>query len=192
MHRRRATLPVALKTHRAMAETAGRDRLQPSLLDRLIDSDPQSKRETADQRVLSRQQLRAAVLRDLAWLFNTTRNEPEPNSDREEELALWAQHDHARRSALNFGMPAFAGNTLSTMDTAAMEASVKQAIIDFEPRIDANTLDVEVNLDARNKHNALQLTIRGQMWNQPVPLELLLAAQVDLETGSTSVRDLRA
>jgi hypothetical protein len=40
-------------------------------------------------------------------------------------------------------------------------------------------------------HNTLQLTIRGQMWSQPVPLELLLAADVDLETGSTRVRELR-
>jgi type VI secretion system protein ImpF len=88
-------------------------------------------------------------------------------------------------------MPAFAGTTLSTLDTVAMESSVKQAIAAFEPRIDVNTLQVEVNLEARDHHNMLQLIIRGQMWNQPVPLELLLSAHVDLETGSTRVRDLR-
>jgi type VI secretion system protein ImpF len=29
------------------------------------------------------------------------------------------------------------------------------------------------------------------MWAQPVPLELLLAAEVDLETGNTTMRDTR-
>ena len=174
-----------------MAETSSRDRLQPSLLDRLIDTDPTARREAADGRVLSRQQLRAAVLRDLAWLFNTTRAEPEPNSERSDELALWALNDDARRSVLNYGMPAFAGNTMSSMDTVAMEESVKQAIIHFEPRIDPATLEVEVNVDARNLHNTLALTIRGHMWNQPVPLELLLSADVDVETGLAAVRDMR-
>ena len=40
--------------------------------------------------------------------------------------------------------------------------------------------------------NTLQLVIRGQMWSQPVPLELLLAADVDVESGTTHVRELRA
>jgi type VI secretion system protein ImpF len=29
------------------------------------------------------------------------------------------------------------------------------------------------------------------MWSQPVPLELLLAADLDIETGHTRVRELR-
>jgi type VI secretion system protein ImpF len=37
----------------------------------------------------------------------------------------------------------------------------------------------------------LRLVIRGQMWNQPVPLELLLSADVDVDTGQTAVRDMR-
>jgi type VI secretion system protein ImpF len=39
---------------------------------------------------------------------------------------------------------------------------------------------------------SLSLTIKGQMWNQPVPLELLLSAEVDVDTGQASVRDMRA
>jgi type VI secretion system protein ImpF len=52
-----------------MAELNSRDRLQPSLLDRLIDESPQQGKDAVDARVLTRQQLRAAVLRDLSWLF---------------------------------------------------------------------------------------------------------------------------
>ena len=174
-----------------MAEPASRDRLQPSLLDRLTDLHPTESRETTESRVLSRQQLRAAVLRDISWLFNTTRSEPEAASLRIEEVALWKPFPDARRSVLNFGMPAFAGITKSRLDRPAMEALVKQAITTFEPRIDAKTLNVTIDIDPKHHHNSLQLTIRGQMWAQPVPLELLLAANLELETGDTQVRDLR-
>ncbi|HSI61229.1 MAG TPA: type VI secretion system baseplate subunit TssE [Ideonella sp.] len=175
-----------------MAELTSQDRLQPSLLDRLIDPDPQQHREPIEARVLSRQQLRAAVLRDLAWLFNATRPEPEPQSQRKDEIALWQGNPHARRSVMNYGMPAFAGVTLSSMDSRAIERSIAEAITTFEPRIDPATLKVEIKFDSSSPFNTLQLLIRGQMWSQPVPLELLLAADVDVETGNTHVRDLRA
>ncbi len=174
-----------------MAELSSRDRLQPSLLDRLIDHEPGKRTETLEMRVLTRKQLRAAVLRDLSWLLNATRLQPEPDSPNREEVQRWAPYAHAARSVVNFGIPAFAGVTLSNMNTRSIEREVTEAIKAFEPRIDPRTLRVEVNVDHRNHHNVLQLMIRGQMWSQPVPLELLLAADVDVETGATEVRDLR-
>lgn len=174
-----------------MAELNSRDRLQPSLLDRLIDLAPEQSREALDARVLTRQQLRAAVLRDLSWLFNATRAEPEVNSTRRDELELWAEVGEARRSVLNYGMPAFSGLTLASMDTHTIERSVAEAIKVFEPRIDPISLSVQVKIDYVSHHNTMQLVIRGQMWSQPVPLELLLAADVDVETGNTRVRELR-
>lgn len=173
-----------------MAELASRDRLQPSLLDRLTDPHPEQGREPVEARVLSRQQLRAAVLRDLSWLFNTTRPEPEPASQRTDELEMWRPYADARRSVLNFGMPAFAGITKSRLDKPAMEAAIKQAIATFEPRIDAESLAVAIKVDHEHHHNALQVTIRGRMWAQPMPLELLLAADLELETGDARLRDL--
>lgn len=174
-----------------MVELNSRDRLQPSLLDRLIDHEPARRTEAQDARALTRQQLRAAVLRDLSWLFNAIRPEPEPASVRSDELALWASAPQARRSVLNYGMPAFAGITLSGMNTQSIAREVAEAIKTFEPRIDAKTLRVEVRIDHANHHNTMQLVIRGEMWSQPVPLELLLAADVDVETGSTRLRELR-
>src|SRR5262245_34768392 len=173
-----------------MAEIQSRDRLQPALLDRLTDHQPLQKQETVEARVLSRQQMRAAILRDLSWLFNAIRPQPEPASTRSKELDLWARHPHACRSVLNFGMPAFAGSTKSSLDKTAMEAAIRQAITTFEPRIDAKSLSVAIRIDPKNHHNTMQLTIRGSMWAQPVPLELLLAAEIDLETGNARMRDM--
>jgi type VI secretion system protein ImpF len=177
------------------------ERLQPSLLDRLTDNDPRMSGEALTDRVLSRQQLRTAVLRDLAWLFNANRAEPARRTGRvarpayiEKEVALWKQVPYARRSVLNFGLASLSGENVGRLDLSAVSADIKQAILDFEPRIDPQTLEVEAKLDgsALDHHNQVTLVIRGHMWNQPVPLELLLSASVDVETGQAAVRDLRA
>ena len=174
-----------------MAELHARDRLQPSLLDRLTDEHPLQSRETVEARVLSRQQLHAAVLRDLSWLFNAIRPEPEPASTRLKDLELWGGNKHAASSVLNFGMPAFAGSTKSSLNRVAMEAAIKKAIATFEPRIDAQSLAVKITVDNKQHYNTLQLSVRGNMWAQPVPLELLMTADIDLESGNTRIRDLR-
>lgn len=175
-----------------MVDLNARDRLQPSLLDRLLDDAPRQRSEGIDERILTRQELRAAVLRDLSWLFNAIRPEPEANTVQTEELAKWAGMEHARRSVVNYGMPAYSGVTLSSMDNYAIERSVEDAIRSFEPRIDPDSLSVEVRMSGQDgRQNTLQLVIRGQLWSQPVPLELLLAADLDVETGHTRVREMR-
>ena len=55
-----------------MAESLSRDRLYPSLLDRLVDDDPGRATEPREARAVSLQKLRDNVLRDLNWLFNAT------------------------------------------------------------------------------------------------------------------------
>ena len=184
-----------------MAELTSQERLQPSLLDRLTDHDPGNSSEPLDARVLSRQQLRAAVLRDLSWLFNANRAEPSRRQGKvqrpaniERELAMWREAPHAQRSVLNYGLPSLSGESVGKLDLRALSADIKQSILDFEPRIDPNTLEVDAQIDGtvRSHHNQLKLVIRSHMWNQPVPLELLLSASVDVETGQAGVRDMRA
>ena len=76
------------------------------------------------------------------------------------------------------------------MQFPAIEAAIRQAIIAYEPRIDPKTLGVQIVREGFSiQHNSLRLVIRGHLWNQPVPLELLLSADVDVETGLAAVRD---
>jgi type VI secretion system lysozyme-like protein len=161
------------------------DRLQPALLDRLRDDDPLHTTEPAESRVLSRARLREAVLRDLSWLFNTAQlGSSEPMDD----------YPEARRSVLNYGLPVISGQTISSIDPVALEGQVRRAIIDNEPRILPDTLHVEAMLsdDRVNHHNQLSFRISGQLWAQPVPLELMLHTDIDLETGRVDVRELPA
>ena len=160
------------------------ERLQPSLLDRLTDDEPDKKIEAPEQRVLTKARLRQAVLRDLAWLFNTTRLESEVNLQK---------FPHARRSVINFGMPALSGLLASSLDVTDLERAVRQAISDFEPRIDAKTLEVSVMVEttALAHHSVIGVEIRGHLWAQPVPLELLIRTQFDLETGRVQMADVQ-
>lgn len=166
-----------------MTQVRVQDRLQPALLDRLSDDDPFSKVEAPEQRVMSRNRLREAVLRDLSWLFNTT------------ALALDGAMDaypHAKRSVLNYGLPPLSGQTASSIDPPLLEAMVKQAILDHEPRILRDTLNVEAVLSQlqMDHHNQISFRISGQLWAQPVPLELLLHTDIDLETGRVEIKEL--
>jgi type VI secretion system protein ImpF len=177
-----------------VAGLTSQERLQPSLLDRLTDADPASTREALEARVLNRNQLRAAVLRDLTWLFNTTSEEPDPLSPDRDRVALWRELTEAARSVVNFGIPAMSGRSVTRLEFPLIEQGVRQAIVRFEPRIDPKTLKVEISNDPSEglRPASLRMVIRGQMWNQPVPLELLLSADVDVDTGQASVRDMRA
>jgi len=55
-----------------MAELTPLEKLQPCLLDRLTDDEPNISEESRNQRVISVQRYRRGVLRDLEWLFNTS------------------------------------------------------------------------------------------------------------------------
>ena len=70
--------------------------------------------------------------------------------------------------------------------------ALRQAILDFEPRILPDSLVVEAVMseDQMDRHNQIGFRISGQLWAQPVPLELLLRTQLDLEGGKVEVRDL--
>jgi type VI secretion system protein ImpF len=165
-----------------MAELTPLERLQPALLDRLTDDAPEQTSEPREARVVTRQRLRAAVLRDLGWLFNATRLS---------EATDWESFAHAERSVLNFGLPALSGETSATLDITTLEQHIRRAIVDFEPRIDASSLRVQAFADetALEHHNQIQIEIRGNLWAQPVPIELLLHTEVDLETGQVDLRD---
>jgi type VI secretion system protein ImpF len=166
-----------------MAELTAQERLQPSLLDRLVDHAPGEKRESDDKRTLTRQALRQAVLRDLGWLFNATGHGLAFDDKR---------FPHAARSVLNYGLPMLSGQFTSSVQRVSMEQALKNAILQFEPRILPRTLEVELVMEgsALESHNRIGLQIRGMLWAQPVPLEFLMRSRIDLEEGRIEIEDM--
>lgn len=165
-----------------MAELTPKERLQPSLLDRLTDNEPGKKFESRDRRVLSPQQLRESVRRDLAWLFNTT------NLAAAQDIEAYPE---VERSTLNYGLPDLAGKTASSVHVPSLEKLIRRAIWEFEPRLVKNSVRVRLVEDKQAyDHNAMVILIEAELWAQPLPLRLFLRTDVDLETGQVQVSEV--
>lgn len=164
-----------------MSELGIKDRILPSLLDRLADDEPGNLKESRDQRIFSVARMRQCVLRDLAWLFNTGALESGVDLDKFPQV---------RRSVINFGLRDLEGVVLSGLDTPAIEWKVRQVITDFEPRINPDTLRVSArSATGQMNQNALSFIIEGDLWAHPAPLHLYIRSDFDLETGQVFVNE---
>jgi type VI secretion system protein ImpF len=161
-----------------MSDASITERLQPSLLDRLTDNDPQDKSESRDARVIDIRELRIIIERDLSWLLNTNDN----STLIDPEL-----YPNVHKSVLNFGVREVAGD-YSTIDRAELiRKSILQSIERYEPRIREGSIDVELRAGGSNRDTIISFDIRADMWAQPLPLELYLRSDVDVTTGELSL-----
>lgn len=163
-----------------MAQLTPKERLQPSLLDRLS---PRSDRDTDGSSGMSVEQLRESVRRELSALLSAASLEI---VDEQVE-----QHEEVRRSTLNFGMPALSGRTASSVNLGQLERQITRVIRIYEPRIAGQSLRVRSVGEASKNHNLLAFEIEGELWSQPLPQKLLLRTELDLESGQVTVEESR-
>jgi type VI secretion system protein ImpF len=164
-----------------MADLLLQEKLQPSLLDRLTDDDPELKQESRQKRVMTVSKLRELMLRDLNWLFNTSSPQ---------HLRNQVEYPYVSRSVLSYGKRDMTGMHIRGDDLGAIQAAVRQTILDFEPRILAKTLKVRAKIEDGEQNNAvLKFEIEGSLWCQPVPLQLFLRTAIDLENGDVRISD---
>lgn len=165
-----------------MADLLLQERLQPSLLDRLMDDDPASTKESRQKRVMSVSTLRDVMLRDLGWLMNATSHPLLKDTEK---------FPHASRSVLNFGKPDLTGKTIRDEDLDQIESDLKRAILNYEPRILRETLSVRITFEKGEKATRnLKFEIEGSLWCQPTPLKLYMKTAVDLDTGDVQISSL--
>lgn len=163
-----------------MAELTPRERLQPALLDRLTDEAPDQQVESRDERVVSLRRLRQSVIRDLEWLFNTGAFFAAEQAEKETLVA---------KSVINYGIPNLAGVQASGINLPRMERLLREAIWNFEPRLLRDSVRVKAVASEAMTHNAIAFEIQAQLWAQPLPLELFLRTEIDLETGSVQMAE---
>jgi type VI secretion system protein ImpF len=167
-----------------MAELTSRERLQPSLLDRLTDDAREQTQESREQRVLSMRNLRKAVLRDLGWLLNST------SLGSVQDLTGYPL---ASRSVLNFGLPDLSGKTATGLDPLELGRRIRQAIEDFEPRILRDSVRVTpLPHSDHGSPNQVAFEIHGELWGQPLPERLYLKTELDLEAGDVKLYDIES
>ena len=160
-----------------MPELSVVEKLQPCLLDRLTDDEPNKAQESRAQRVISIQRYRQGVLRDLEWLFGASAHlSHEGNCPFSLE-----DYPEAYRSVINFGTRHLFGLTMLSMRD--LERQITQALYTFEPRIMSNTLKVS----SRIAGNMVALDVEGDLWANPLPEHLHIKTVVDIEGGFSSV-----
>ncbi|MGR3781274.1 MAG: type VI secretion system baseplate subunit TssE [Albimonas sp.] len=161
-----------------MADRMLMERLQPSLLDRLTDDAPGERKESAAHRVIDLARLRQIILRDLEWLLNTSNSE----SERDYEAT-----PHAAASTLNYGIRELTGATATVSRAVEIQRSIRKAIETFEPRILPETLDVILRQEKVGAGALISFDIRGELWAEPVPVDLYLRTALDVTTGHLKI-----
>lgn len=165
-----------------MSDLSLKEKLLPSLLDRLIDDEPQKTKESRTQRIQPLKLHRESVLRDLEWLMNTENLEAANNLD---------DYPNAANSVINFGMPSLAGSSLSSVDVTGLQKRMVTAVHSFEPRILPDSLRVQATYDNDGGgSNSLFFEIQGDLWAMPIPIKVFLRTELDLETGTISVNQI--
>jgi type VI secretion system protein ImpF len=161
-----------------MADQREADRLQPSLLDRLTDDAPGERSEARDRRVIDMRRLRDIVRRDLAWLLNTTNKEDAWPLDELPNLAT---------STLNYGMSEISGKLAAESTARDLERRIRRAIEVFEPRVIPATLTVSMITPEEGPRAVIAFDIHGEIWGQPLPLEIYMRTELDVASGDIKV-----
>lgn len=165
-----------------MADKTIIERLQPSLLDRLTDLEPEQQNEGRDARVIDIRRLRDIIRRDLAWLLN---------SNNQDTLLDPELYPNVTKSVLNYGVRDVAGDFSTPTRVDDIRKAITRAITLFEPRIKSGTLEVVLRETEDSNSSVVDFDIRADMWAQPLPMELYLRSQVDLTTGHLSLENER-
>ena len=164
-----------------MAEYTPQERLQPFLLERVTDREPEKRMEGRDKRVANATEFRKALLQDLQWLLNSSCRPPS------DEIHSYPE---AAKSVLNFGIPELAGTTSVTVKPEIIERLIRTAIQHFEPRVLRHSLEVSTVESADGAGaNIVQIEIHGEAWNVPMPESLFIKTEMDLETGQCKLKD---
>jgi type VI secretion system protein ImpF len=161
------------------------EKLQPCLLDRLTDQHPDKQMEGTQDRVVSFRRYREAVFRDLHMLLTS----PRP----EFEEGVLEEFDQIATSVVNYGVHNLCGRVSTSLDLHDLARDLRTAISAFEPRINAASLSVEAIIDHwKNTGHELIFEVRGDLWANPAPQELIIRTKLDLETGDFALSEEKA
>jgi len=151
--------------------------VQRSVLDRLIDTDPDNASEPALTWAQSVRELKHAVRRDLEWLLNTRRIvTPAPEG--------WAELPH---SLYHYGLPditSLAAASVSARDW--LRKQVEDTITLFEPRL--GKVRVTVAAPEPGGPRQLRFTVDALLLMEPSPEQVVFDTVLEVTSGSFEVK----
>ncbi len=155
-------------------------RLIPSVLDRLIDLEPDRQNEPVAGRTQVLQQMKASVGRDLQNLLNTRCR-----------ATSWPEGlSQLSQSLVAYGIPDCVGiNTGSHEQRNVLRRMIQQTVETFEPRL----TNVHVTLAAVNEpiDRSLRFRIDAMLKVDPAPEPVVYDSRLDVSIGSFSVDGVR-
>jgi type VI secretion system protein ImpF len=156
-----------------MARGLGETTITISVLDRLIDMEPENKAENLLSRTQSLRLLRTAVRRDLEWLLNSRRVADPPDENLNE----------INRSAYVYGLPDLSALTMATAaDRNRLMRQILATINLFEPRL-SNVRIVIVETEDPSKKD-VRLRIDAMLRTDPVPEPISFDSIIELKSGN--------
>lgn len=158
-----------------MARRDNEVRITPSILDRLLDFDPQLSTEPPKSRSTSLRDMKAAVRRDLEWLLNT-RCFLDHTVDGLEE---------AKKSVAFYGLPDITGMSASSgVEQKRLVKALENAIRLFEPRF----IDLKVTLEPIDGlDRSMKFRIEAKLDVDPAPEPVAFDSVLQAGTGNFSV-----
>jgi type VI secretion system protein ImpF len=125
------------------------------------------------RQVITEPVLRREVSRDLEALLNTVALE---------STVDMTETPYVRRSIINFGVPDFSNRTIDENAVNSIPAEIKTAIVNFEPRLAAASLDVERDETVDPAELKVRFVFRAELTCDPVHVPVEFVADV-VDTG---------
>ncbi len=152
------------------------EHLQASILDRLIDHEPQLSRESAQYRLLNFSQIKSAVIRDLENLLNT----------KSQIMPIPSAHKELNDSVFAYGLSDFTShNPKSPAVTQVLRQDIEKAISKFEPRLKNLTVQIET---PNEETRAIRLRISALLVLDPVAEPVTFDTYFDINKGEYTIR----
>jgi type VI secretion system protein ImpF len=154
------------------------DTIQASILDRLIDTQPDISVEPVQKRTLDFEQGKRAVLRDLANLLNTKSTAYEvPRAYRQVERSLFV-----------YGLPDFTSlNPKNKKVRQQILEDLERAISLFEPRLQNAVVKIEQSTDKSNR--SLKFKISGMLVLDPLSQPIQFDTYFDINKSQYVVSE---
>jgi type VI secretion system protein ImpF len=162
-----------------MAKFEAESVVTQSLIERLIDRDPDARHEPSPTRSQSVRLLKSSVRRDLEWLLNTRQN-PEPAGEQFPELC---------KSLYNYGLPDFTATSFDNVkERTRLLRRLENTIRIFEPRLEsARVVPVQVS-ESGSSNRVIRFQIEGLLKMDPAPEQVTFDTVLNLANGEYQIR----
>lgn len=155
------------------------DSIIPSIVDRLIDDEPDVSTEPEWRWRQDVRELKDSVTRDLEALFNSRQTRA--------DLLFNAPDSQIAQSVLTYGLPDLTSTAVASQEACeSLRWSVEEAIRRFEPRL----FDVRVSLQEpeTSYDRKLRLVVEAWLACDPDPVPITFDTVVESATGVYSVQ----